>query len=130
MVLRAFAVHPVYQNSEAARKASCLLISRFFQPDSYTSYQAPSYWVRFEYPFWWNHLVSALDSVSRIGLSKDNDQIAGALHWLVEHQEANGLWKVSYAKPEREEKGTYKAHETKFWVSLAICRVFSMLYTT
>jgi len=70
MVLRAFAVHPAYRNSEEARKAACLLVSRFFQPDCYTSYQAASYWVRFEYPFWWNHLVSALDSVSLIGLSK------------------------------------------------------------
>lgn len=127
MVLRAFAVHPAYRNSEAARSAACLLVSRFFQPDSYTSYHAASYWLRFEYPFWWNHLVSALDSISLIGLSKDNDQIAGALLWLVEHQGANGLWKVSYVKPEREGKESSKAYEMQFWVSLAICRIFRSL---
>lgn len=124
MVLRAFAVHPTYRNAPAARIAADLLKSRFFQPDSYTSYQAASYWVRFDYPFWWNNLVSALDSLSRIGLSSHDGQIKQALKWLVDHQEKSGLWKVSYAKPQAKEKETAKARETKLWVSLAICRVF------
>lgn len=126
MVLRAFAVHPVYKSSEAAKVAADLLKSRFFQADSYTSYQAASYWVRFDYPFWWNNLVSALDSISRIRPSKEDEQIERALIWFVEHQEQDGLWKVSYVKP--DEKETVRASETKLWVSLAICRVFKRLY--
>jgi len=128
MVLRAFAVHPDYRDSEAARAAAYLLKSRFFQPDAYTSYQAASYWVRFEYPFWWNNLVAALDSVSRIGLSRDDEQVKQALDWLSDHQEEDGLWKVSYARPQVKEKETVKAREMKLWVSLAICRVFRRLY--
>ena len=84
MVLRAFAVHPRYRDSEEARIAADLLKSRFFKPDSYASYKAASYWVRFEYPFWWNNLVSALDSLSLIGLPRDDAHIAQALEWLVE----------------------------------------------
>jgi len=128
MVLRAFAVHPVYRHSEAARAAAQLLKSRFFQPDSYTSYQAAGYWVRFEYPFWWNNLVAALDSISLIGLPGDDEQIKQALDWLSDHQEEGGLWKVSYARPEMKEKETTKAREMSLWVSLAICRVFRRLY--
>ena len=127
MILRAFAVHPQYRYSEAAQVAARLLKSRFFQPDSYTSYQEASYWLRFEYPFWWNNLVSALDSLSLIGLSSDDEQINLALNWLVEHQGKDGLWKVTYAKPQ-EEKKTVKAREMKLWVSLAICRVLNRLY--
>ncbi len=104
MVLRAFAVHPKYCHSEAAHVAAQLLKSRFFQADSYTSYQAASYWVRFEYPFWWNNLVAALDTVSRIGLSREDDQIEQALTWLSEHQENDGLWRVTYAKPQGRKK--------------------------
>ncbi len=126
MVLRAFAVHEKYRQSEAARVAADLLKSRFFQPDCYTSYQAASYWLRLEYPFWWNNLVAALDSLSLIGLSKKDEHIKPALIWLVDHQEENGLWKVSYAKA--QEKETAKAREMKRWVSLAICRVFRRLY--
>jgi len=129
MVLRAFAVHPQYRESDAAKVAARLLKSRFFQPDAYTSYHAASYWLRFEYPFWWNNLVAALDSVSLIGLPKDDEQIMQALNWLVDHQCENGLWKVTYARDEQE-RDTVKAREMKYWVSLAICRVFRRFYSS
>jgi hypothetical protein len=127
MVLRAFAVHPEHRKSEAAKVAARLLVSRFFQPDRYTSYKAAGYWVRFEYPFWWNNVVAALDSVSLIGLSKDNEQVSKALDWLIDHQDEDGLWKVSYAKPNVRETDVAKKRETAAWVSLAICRVLKRL---
>jgi hypothetical protein len=126
MVLRAFAVHPRERHSEVAMVAASLLKSRFFEPDSYTSYQAASYWVRFEYPFWWNSLVSALDSLSLMGLPKDDVQIQKALAWLAEHQQQSGLWKVSYAKAQEQE--TAKVLEMRLWVTLAICRIVKRLY--
>jgi hypothetical protein len=126
MVLRAFAVHPTYRKSQAAWTAACLLKSRFFLPDSHTSYHAAGYWVRFEYPFWWNNLVAALDSLSLIGLPVDDEQIRQAANWLVNHQEKSGLWRVNYNEP--DEKNTRKVKEMKLWVTLAICRVFKRLY--
>ncbi len=128
MVLRAFAAHPIYRKSGAARTAAQLLKSRFFQPDVYTSYRAATYWVRFEHPFWWSNLVAALDSISLIGLSKDDMQIKQALDWLRDHQEESGLWRVSYARQNEKEKQTAKARDMKLWVSLAICRVFRRWY--
>lgn len=123
MVLRAFAVHPKQRKSKAAKTAARLLVSRFFQPDRYTSYKAAGYWVRFEYPFWWNNLVTALDSVSLIGLTKHDEQVSKALDWLIDHQEADGLWRVSYAKPDVRDTETARKRDTRQWVSLAICRV-------
>ena len=127
MVLRAFAAHPEHRKSEAAKLAASLLASRFFQPDRYTSYKVAGYWVRFEYPFWWNNIVSALDSVSLIELSRDNEQVSKAVDWLVDHQEADGLWKVSYAKPDVRDTETARRHDTRRWVTLAICRVLRRL---
>lgn len=124
MVLRAFAAHPVYRASEAARVGADLLKSRFFQPDVYTSYQAASYWLRFDYPFWWNHLVSALDSVARIGVTGEDAQVQAALAWLAGHQQEDGGWRLNYARLAAEEKHTAKTRQTRLWVSLAICRVF------
>lgn len=121
MVLRAFAAHDEYRRSKAARKAADLLKSRFFQPDCYTSYQAASYWVRFQYPFWWNNLVAALDSISFIDSSQD-EQIDEALDWIRDHQQEDGLWKVTYVKGKKTENS--KTQETQLWVTLAICRVF------
>ena len=124
MILRAFATHPKHRKSTVAKTAAQLLASRFFQPDVYTSYQAASYWVRFEYPFWWNQLVAALDSVSLIRLSPDDELIARALAWLIDRQQPNGLWRTSYVQPQQKEKETAKVREMKLWISLAICRVF------
>lgn len=128
MVLRAFAVHSQYHKSQEAWMAANLLKSRFFLPDAYTSYQAASYWLRFDSPFWWNNLVATLDSISLIGLSKDDQQIQKALIWLRDHQDENGLWRITYAKLPEEIKDTPKGREKQLWVSLAICRVFKRFY--
>lgn len=125
MVLRAFAAHSRYRHSEAAKTAAHLLKSRFFQPDCYTSYQAASYWVRFQYPFWWNNLVAALDTVSRIDKTMDA-AMEYALNWLAEYQEKDGLWKASYV-PGKEVRNN-KTRDAELWVSLAICRVLKRMY--
>ena len=124
MVLRAFAAHPRCRRSPAARAAATLLKGRFFQPDSYGSYRAASTWLRFEYPFWWTNLVAALDSLSQLGLSGDDASIRAALEWLREHQQASGLWKVSYVSGARENA---KTRAMQPWVTLAICRIFRRL---
>ena len=125
MILRAFVAHPDYRHSETVVKAAELLKSRFFQPDSYTSYQAASYWVRFDYPFWWNHLVAALDSISWIGFSKEDEQIKAGLNWLIEHQECDGMWKVNYGK--EQDKKSEREQEKREWISLAISRIFERI---
>ncbi len=128
MVLRAFAAHPVYRSSPGALTAARLLKSRFFKPDVYSSYQSADYWVRFEYPFWWNNLVAALDSLSLIGPEWGLDpDIQRALKWLVDHQEETGSWKLNYARPQAE-RDTPKNRDMKLWVSLAICRVFERFH--
>ena len=108
--------------------AAALLKSRFFMPDSYTSYHAASYWARFDFPFWWNNLLSALDSLSLLGVSANDEDARQALKWFADHQGRDGTWKVSYARPGEQEKRTDKAREKKLWVSLAICRVFKRLF--
>jgi hypothetical protein len=128
MILRAFAAHPTYRNSPAALSAANLLKSKFFMEHAYTSYHSADYWIRFEYPFWWNNLVSAMDSLSRMGFSEDDPQVRLALDWFRDHQEAGGLWRVSYMKPDEQEKDTAKIKEMKLWVSLAICRIYKRLF--
>jgi hypothetical protein len=126
MVLRAFAAHKKYRKSKEAHSAGMLLKSRFFQKDGYTSYQKARYWVTFQYPFWWNNLVSALDSLSFLGFSKDDPDIKKALDWVIEHQQENGLWNLQYGEPKKRE--STKEKEMKLWVSLAICRILKRFY--
>ncbi|HEQ72577.1 MAG TPA: hypothetical protein ENN69_08820 [Spirochaetia bacterium] len=124
MVLRAFAAHPVRRSSAEARHAAALLTSRFFTPDCYSSYRSADYWVRFQYPFWWNNLVSALDSVTLI-LPRVSPEINQALSWLKDHQASDGLWKLSYRKTGHADPA--RAKEMRGWVTLAICRVIKRI---
>jgi hypothetical protein len=126
MALRALACHPDYVHTEEATNAGELLASRFFQPDLYKSYKAADYWVRFQYPFWWNNLVMALDSLSRIGFTSDQHKIRKGLTWLVDHQSMDGHWENSYRDSAKNIE-TEKAEEDRLWVTLAICRVFQRL---
>ncbi|KUK75089.1 MULTISPECIES: prenyltransferase/squalene oxidase repeat-containing protein [Methanobacterium] len=128
MVLRAFSVHPAYKKSKAARTAALLLKSKFFKKDNWTSYQHPDNWLRFQYPFWWTNLVTALDSLSRMGFSPEDPDIENALNWLVNHQEADGLWKVSYSRIHKE-PDKKRTLTSRLWVTLSICRIFKRFYS-
>ncbi len=123
MVLRAFAVHPTYRRLKEARVAADLLKSSFFQPDFYSSYQDESYWVRFM--FWWPNIVTALDSLSLMGYSKDDVDVKKGLGWLVENQLPNGLWKLDYVKGAKEKVGV--ASE-QLWLALKVARIFKRFY--
>ena len=125
MALRGLACHPRFAHTPEARRAGELLASRFFQPDIYRSYEAADNWVRFQYPYWWNNLVMALDSLSRIGFTADHPKVREGLDWLVEHQSPDGLWENSYRKGAKKME-TEHAAEGRLWVSLAICRVLKM----
>jgi hypothetical protein len=128
MILRAFAAHSRRRRSEAARAAAQLLTTRFFKEDAYSSYRAARYWVQFEYPYWWNQLVAALDSVALIGISRSDDNVSQALAWLVDKQQDTGLWKTSYAVEGGRQKEHAGSKGKEEWVSLAICRVLKRYY--
>jgi hypothetical protein len=125
MILQSFAVHPSYRYSEEAKKAASLLKSRFFQPDVYTSYQSAKYWVRFE--FWWPNLFTALDSLSHMGFSRDDTDIAMGLRWFITHQQKDGLWKTNYASTKKDRMNAQTV-ERRLWLTLNICRMFKRFY--
>ncbi len=116
IVLRAFAAHPKYKQTTEAKSASILLASRFFKNDVYPDRQDVKYWFRFSYPFWFTDLLSALDSLSKIGIERKNPQINKALQWFVSEQQQNGAWKLKTVRG--------KDKDLDSWINLAICRVF------
>jgi hypothetical protein len=122
MVLRAFAYHPDHRHSKAAMDAATLLKSKFFKKDNWSWYQHPDNWIRFQFPYWWNHLLSALDICSLIGIPKEDEDIARALQWFVVHQQQSGLWKESYSKIHKCNENK-RSKATQGWITLSICRV-------
>jgi hypothetical protein len=126
MVLRAFAAHPKHRHTKEALKAADLLKTRFFQPDVYTWYESPKYWVTFY--FWWPNLVTALDSLSLMGYSKEDPDIRKALDWVVENQAADGLWKLSYADKKDAAETKKVTIDRRLWLTLKIARILKRFY--
>ncbi|MGB9936470.1 MAG: hypothetical protein ACPK7O_02010 [Methanobacterium sp.] len=120
MVLRAFAAHPKYQKSESAENAGKFLISRFFKSDKYSDRRGKDFWEKVSYPFWFTDIISALDSLSFIGFSKENFQIYEALEWLKNRQTEEGLFNVKIVR------GADK--DLPYWICLAVCRLFKRYY--
>ncbi|MGZ7107911.1 MAG: prenyltransferase/squalene oxidase repeat-containing protein [Methanobacterium sp.] len=120
MVLRAFAAHPEYQKSEIAKKAGELLTSRIFKNDKYSDRRGKNFWEKVSYPFWFTDIISVLDSLSYIGFSKDNSQIAEALKWLKNRQTENALFNINIVR------GGDK--DLPYWICLAVSRLFKRYY--
>jgi hypothetical protein len=129
MVLRAFSVHPKYKKSPECLKAASLLKSKFFKPDNWSWYRHQDHWVRFQFPFWWTNIVSALDTLSLVGFSKDDPDIKTALEWLIDNQQKDGLWKESYSRIHKSTNNN-KSAEVRLWISLSICRIVKRFYQT
>ncbi len=116
MVLRVFAVHPGFRKKSCARRAAQFISSRFFKPDYYNERKASVYWIKYQFPFWWLNLLTALDSFSLMGFPVEAENIQLGLDWFADHQEPDGLWPTGY------DKGR-KAIENRNWVGLAVCRM-------
>lgn len=115
IVLRAFAAHGEYRHAPEARAAGELLKSRFFQGDAYPDRQAPYFWEKIRYPFWWTDILSALDSLWWLGFRADDGDVQKGLEWLIANQEESGLWKARYLS------GSDK--DVHHWTALHVCRV-------
>ena len=120
VVLRAFAASTKYRKSQEAASAGNLLASRFFKKDVYPDRNTPQYWEKVPFPFWFTDIVSALDSLSFLGFTGDNPDIANALDWLKRRQNDDGIFELKLLKD--------KDRDLKFWVCLAICRIFKRFY--
>jgi hypothetical protein len=114
MVLRAFAAHPVHRRSTEALRAGELLATRLYQRDAYGDRGDVSYWERVSFPFWFTDIVSALDSLSRLGLGPDLPTIRAALDWVKKLQRSDGTFGLRLMKG--------KSKDLPWWICLAICR--------
>jgi hypothetical protein len=97
-------------------------------PDKYNDRRAPLYWTKFQYPFWWTNILTALDSLSPLGFPADDRDVRKALDWLSSHQEPTGLWRTS-CEQAKAEKPRPRELEARLWVGLAVCRVLKRFYS-
>jgi hypothetical protein len=120
VVLRAFAAEGKFNRNPDVQTAGKLLAARFFKPDSYIDRKAPGFWTGFRFPFWFTNLLSALDTLSRLGFSADDPDIRKGLDWFVKKQRKDGGWSLKLLG------GSDKA--LPYWLDVSVCRVFKRFY--
>ena len=123
IILRAFAYHPKYKSRKEVIKAGELLKKRFFKSDKYPDHKSAICWTKFQFPFWWSHLISALDSLSKIGFKKNDPDIKKGLDWFLKKQNMDGLWPTGYGSDKNPNR-----KEVRFWIGLSICRMLKNYY--
>jgi Squalene-hopene cyclase C-terminal domain len=116
VVLRAFAVHSSFKNAKEAEKAGKLLTASLFKKDNYPDRAGAEYWLRFTFPFWFTDLISAMDTISLLDISKHEPAIDKAIVWFIKQQKQNGMWELKILKGRNK-------NITNAWLSLAICRI-------
>lgn len=92
MALRAFAASPTRRSSREARRAAELLATRFLQPDRYPDRKAPIYWEHLGEPRFYVDMLDALDTVTAVGLGKENSGVRTAEAYVRGRQSHDGLW--------------------------------------
>jgi len=121
MVLRSFAADADRSHSEEARSAGRLLAARFFKRDYYIDRGDPDFWWRVSFPFWFTDIVSALDSLSRMGFNPRDPAVANALAELKARQLKDGSFDLKLLRT--------RDKELALWVGYAMCRVFKRFYS-
>ena len=116
VVLRSFAAHPKYNRHSEILQAGEKLASRIFRADNYTDRRAPEYWTRITFPFWFTDILSVLDTLSKLGFSRNHPNIRAAINWFVKEQKRDGSWSLYLLKG-----GGDKNYS--LWVALVICRM-------
>ena len=118
MVLRALAAHPKHQASSVASRAGELVASRFFQPDKYPDRRGREFWTRFTYPFGYTDLLTALDSLGRIGFDRTHPHVAQAIEWFRDRQTTDGSFDLATRRGESDKS-------LSSWLDLAVCRALA-----
>jgi hypothetical protein len=115
MVLRAFAADPRWSDAPEVRHARELLTSRLFKRDPYGDRGDPSYWERVSFPFWFTDIVSALDTLSRLGVCPRSPPVNRALERLTELQRPDGTFALKLLRTQGK--------DLPWWICLAVCRI-------
>ena len=121
VVLRAFAAHSTLRKSKEAEKAGKLLTASLFKKDNYPDRAGKEYWLGFTFPFWFTDLISAMDTISLLGISKRETTVDKAMVWFIRQQKQNGMWELKVLKGRNK-------NITNGWLSLSICRIFKRIW--
>lgn len=113
VVLRPFSHVKKYHKE--VKSAALMLADKFFERDNYPDRSGVEYWIRFSFPYQWSDILTGLDTLSRMGITK-HPKITKAIDWFKDHETNKGLWKVHRIMGAND-------LDSDNWIDLQIARV-------
>ena len=85
-------------------------------------------WERFKYPFYGFSLISALDTLGRLGCTLEQPKIAAGMEYLLSRQLPSGAWPMdeSWSNPPMD---FGKVGQPNKWLTLDALRVIKLLHS-
>jgi hypothetical protein len=126
-VLRAAALDQQAARHPAVARAAAVVCELLLEPRM-SRYHVKNSWTNLEYPHFDYDLVSALDTLARLGYTAQQPKIAAALEYLLSRQLPTGAWPldvITYGSPlDAGQPGA--PHK---WLTLDALRAIKLLYS-
>jgi hypothetical protein len=117
IVLRPFSL--VHRYKEKVRDTGMRLADRVFTRDLYADRVGVEYWTKFTYPYHWTDILSTLDTLTLLGITK-HQKISEILHWFKTHRQEDGTYQVDVMAGAK-----YK--DVKYWITLRYLTVLKRM---
>jgi hypothetical protein len=124
--LRAAALDPETATHPATARAAAVVCDLLMEPRM-GRYHVGDLWTILEYPYFGYGVISALDTLARLGYTLEQPKVAMAMEYLLSRQLPNGTWPLdqSASRPPFE---VGRPGEPNKWLTLDTLRVIKSLY--
>jgi hypothetical protein len=124
-VLRVAALEPELAAHPAIERAAAILCDLLMEPRMHR-YHVPDMWTVLEYPYFGYGVISALDTLARLGHSLDHPKITTAMEYLLSRQLPGGTWPLDQS-PRRPPLDVGQPGKPSKWLTMDARRVVRLL---
>jgi hypothetical protein len=125
-VLRVAALDPETAAHPAIARAAAVVCDLLMEPRM-GRYHVSDLWTILEYPYFGYGVISALDTLARLGYTLEQPKIAAAMEYLLSRQSPNGTWPLDQS-PRRPPFDVGQPGQPNKWLTLDALRVIKLLY--
>ena len=126
--LRAAVLDPEMAAHPATARAAAVVCDLLMEPRM-GRYHTKELWTVLEYPYFDYSVISALDTLARLGYTLEQPKVALAMEWLLSPQLPNGTWPLDQS-PSRPPLDVGQPGQPNKWLTLDAIRVIKLLHSS
>ena len=126
-VLRVAALAPEIAAHPTITRAAAIVCDLLMEPRM-DRYHVSDLWTILEYPYFGYGVISALDTLARLGYTLEQPKIAMAMEYLLSRQLPDGTWPLDQS-PRRPPFDVGQPGQPNKWLTLDALRVITLLHS-